>query len=63
MSRCRCCNNPLSYYGRPRKNPHTGKEEDLCSNCVFLAHNAQVEREYVGGASPVEGVTTMKDTV
>lgn len=60
MARCRCCNNPISHYNLVKKNPKTGLDEDLCSTCIFMSKYAAIEREYVGGMNPVEGVTMMK---
>jgi len=62
MSRCRCCNNALTKHEIPRYNPDTKQEEDLCFTCQFMSKHASLEREYIGGRYPVDGVTAMKST-
>lgn len=53
--RCKCCNNTMT--NRNTQHKPTGKEDDLCGTCRYYAFHAQVEREYIGGAYPTEGVT------
>lgn len=57
MSRCKCCNNFLSKFDIPIKNPHTGEEEELCASCLNLSFNSEDYPEYVGGNHPVSGVS------
>lgn len=60
MSRCRCCNAPLSKYEIPYYNPKTGQEDDFCFQCRYLSEHSVVEKEYVGGNFPTSGVTHAK---
>lgn len=53
--RCKCCNNIINY--RNVQDKITGKEDDLCGACRYLAFYASTEHEYIGGAYPSEGVT------
>lgn len=62
MSRCVCCDNALTRHEIPQRNPETGKEDDFCFTCRYLSKFASPEREYVGGAYPVDGVTAMKSS-
>lgn len=57
MSRCRCCDVPLINNDSPAWNKLANKEEDLCSVCRNLVYNSYVEREYIGGRYPTEGMT------
>ena len=57
MSRCRCCDTPMINNDTPAWNKLAQQEEDLCSVCRNLVYNSYVEREYVCGRYPVDGVT------
>ena len=55
--RCKCCNVPLINNDSPSWNKLAQAEEDLCSFCRYLVYNSYVEREYVCGRHPTDGVT------
>lgn len=57
MSRCKCCDTPLSNNDNPGWNKLAQKEEDLCSVCRYLVYNSYAVKEYTGGRYPVEGMT------
>lgn len=65
MSRCKCCDTPLSNNDSPGWNKLAKQEEDLCSVCRYLVYNSYPVKEYVCGRYPTEGITgpvTIKDS-
>ena len=62
MSRCKACDAPLFLKDTPVHNILSGEEEDLCGVCKGASRNAQVEKEYVGGNNPTDGVTAPTPT-
>lgn len=57
MSRCKSCDVPLLGKYRVSVNPHTGQEDDLCSECARASTIDYEEPEYVGGLNPRDGIT------